>query len=152
MREREELQLSLRRQGGTEDPEDEHADGEGDAADSAGVILGIHNIFIVLPQFLVTFASSIIFAILAPGKSVLGGSEKPISLNTTAIDDAVLSIRQEEVELAVDPNDWDAIGVVFRLGGVATAIAAYFCWTLRKSMRSGYEGYQPMGMQSTALS
>ncbi|KAI6144983.1 MFS general substrate transporter [Pisolithus tinctorius] len=39
----------------------------------AGTILGIHNIFIVLPQFLVTGLSSFIFAVLDPEKSVLHG-------------------------------------------------------------------------------
>jgi len=34
---------------------------------------GIHNIFVVIPQFLVTGVSSIIFAIFEPGKSVLHG-------------------------------------------------------------------------------
>ncbi|KAI7883564.1 MFS general substrate transporter [Lichtheimia hyalospora FSU 10163] len=36
---------------------------------SAGVLLGIHNMFIVMPQFLVTFLSSIIFHFLENGSS-----------------------------------------------------------------------------------
>ncbi|KAI7903398.1 major facilitator superfamily domain-containing protein [Cokeromyces recurvatus] len=35
---------------------------------AAGVLLGIHNMYIVLPQFLVTFFSSIIFRILESGE------------------------------------------------------------------------------------
>ncbi|CAL1709454.1 unnamed protein product [Somion occarium] len=47
----------------------DHVDGprrEGGLAAKAGVILGIHNIFIVMPQMLMTGISSIIFAILEP--------------------------------------------------------------------------------------
>ncbi|BGP54860.1 hypothetical protein JCM8202v2_002447 [Rhodotorula sphaerocarpa] len=40
--------------------------------DQTGVILGCHNIFLVLPQFLVSGVSSVIFALLAPHHSVLG--------------------------------------------------------------------------------
>jgi hypothetical protein len=35
-------------------------------ADSAGTILGIHNICIVLPQLFTTFVSSVLFAFMAP--------------------------------------------------------------------------------------
>ncbi|KAG8908297.1 hypothetical protein FRB99_007831 [Tulasnella sp. 403] len=40
-------------------------------SNKAGIILGIHNIFVVIPQFLVTGLSSILFALLEPHKSVL---------------------------------------------------------------------------------
>ncbi|KAJ9099137.1 hypothetical protein QFC21_004016 [Naganishia friedmannii] len=40
-------------------------------AEKAGVILGIHNIFIVIPQFLVTFLSAIIFYIMEPTRPTL---------------------------------------------------------------------------------
>ncbi|SCV70975.1 BQ2448_3737 [Microbotryum intermedium] len=63
-----------------EDPRDT-LDGEDDddmdgAADQAGAILGIHNIYVVMPQFLVTALSSIIFALFAPHQPIIhhGGS------------------------------------------------------------------------------
>jgi solute carrier family 45, member 1/2/4 len=37
--------------------------------DVAGEMLGIMNVFVTLPQFIMTFVSSIVFAILEPGKS-----------------------------------------------------------------------------------
>ncbi|KAG1193406.1 hypothetical protein G6F35_013507 [Rhizopus arrhizus] len=37
---------------------------EGSSSPAAGVLLGIHNMYIVLPQFLVTFFSSLIFRLL----------------------------------------------------------------------------------------
>jgi len=37
--------------------------------DVAGEMLGLMNVFVTLPQFIMTFVSSIVFAILEPGKS-----------------------------------------------------------------------------------
>ncbi|KAF8604703.1 hypothetical protein BDV93DRAFT_492021 [Ceratobasidium sp. AG-I] len=45
----------------------------------AGFFLGISNIFIVLPQFVCISISAIIFSILEPGRSILGGSPAPTS-------------------------------------------------------------------------
>ncbi|RIA98477.1 major facilitator superfamily domain-containing protein [Glomus cerebriforme] len=68
----------------------------------AGVLLGIHNMYVVLPQFLVTFFSSIIFAVLEPG------SDK----NTP---------RQHHPH---DKNlDADSIGFVLRIGGIMAIVA-----------------------------
>jgi solute carrier family 45 protein 1/2/4 len=61
---------------------------------SAGIILGIHNMYIVLPQFLVTFFSSVLFHFLEKG-----GDE-----------------QQQDT-----PSD--AIGVVLRFGAVMAGIA-----------------------------
>ncbi|KAF9515837.1 hypothetical protein BS47DRAFT_1444339, partial [Hydnum rufescens UP504] len=41
----------------------------GGVGDKAGIILGIHNVFVVIPQFLVTGLSAIIFAIFEPNRS-----------------------------------------------------------------------------------
>lgn len=54
----------------------QHRDGEPEDSDSstgetAGVYLGIHNLFTTLPQFVGTFISMIVFSILEPGKSEL---------------------------------------------------------------------------------
>lgn len=66
------------------------------SATSAGILLGIHNMYIVLPQFLVTFFSSIMFHFLEKG-----GTEG---------EDA-------------SPG---AIGVVLRFGAIMAGIAGYF--------------------------
>jgi solute carrier family 45 protein 1/2/4 len=65
---------------------------------------GIHNIFMVIPQFLVTGLSSIIFAILDPDKSVL---------HTHAAEDAASGVlaRGDGVEVAQKPN---SIAIIFR--------------------------------------
>ncbi|ORZ03374.1 major facilitator superfamily domain-containing protein [Syncephalastrum racemosum] len=66
------------------------------SATSAGILLGIHNMYIVLPQFLVTFFSSIMFHFLEKGNT--------------------------EGE-AASPG---AIGVVLRFGAIMAGIAGYF--------------------------
>ncbi|CAO3626891.1 unnamed protein product [Cunninghamella echinulata] len=71
---------------------------------SAGILLGIHNIYIVLPQFLVTFCSSVLFHFL----------EKKESLD----------------EENVPP---DTIGVVLRFGAVMTGIAGLLSLKLNKN-------------------
>nr|CAG8502631.1 10354_t:CDS:10 [Entrophospora candida] len=50
----------------------------GEVISNAGIILGIHNIFVVVPQFLVTFISSVIFAILESNNNDGGGRNDSI--------------------------------------------------------------------------
>lgn len=77
----------------------------------------IHNIFVVIPQFLVTGFSSIIFAILAPHRSVItpSSSDSPPAL-----------FKRDESE------EWDVFGIIFRTGGISSAVAAwivyYYIW------------------------
>ncbi|GAA5886641.1 hypothetical protein JCM5296_005357 [Sporobolomyces johnsonii] len=59
------------------DPENDGAGGVGAGGDQTGVILGCHNIYLVLPQFLVTALSSIIFAFFAPHQ--IGGVSAAVS-------------------------------------------------------------------------
>lgn len=70
---------------------------------SAGVLLGIHNMYIVLPQFLVTFFSSIIFHFLEKGTPEDGEASS------------------------------DAIGVVLRFGAIMAGIAAYLSTRIGKN-------------------
>lgn len=73
--------------------------------DQAGTILGLHNVSIVLPQFVVTILSSIIFWILEPGREVIPTEplQEPAAEST--------GVRS------------DGIGVVFRVGGIFALIA-----------------------------
>ncbi|GAA96644.1 uncharacterized protein L969DRAFT_54596 [Mixia osmundae IAM 14324] len=77
-------------------------------AAQAGVILGIHNIFIVIPQLLVSFLSSLIFAFLTPQAS-------------------------GETDIAPQAS-WNGVAVIFRLGGLSAAVAAYMTWRLSKTI------------------
>ncbi|CAG8662473.1 8969_t:CDS:2 [Acaulospora morrowiae] len=67
---------------------------------SSGIILGIHNMFVVFPQFFATFFSSIVFAIL-----------EPVNENKTDGGDV----------------ETDSIGFVLRCGGLMSIVAGYLC-------------------------
>ncbi|GAA5855584.1 hypothetical protein JCM9279_002989 [Rhodotorula babjevae] len=191
---------------GTQD--DEEGGGHGGAGqqqvgggDQTGVILGCHNIYLVLPQFLVTALSSIIFALLAPHHSVLGhhtpahhsassdtglvggvGDEqdgfvdlgegefgddgrrrnlvvRAVRVVGGAIGEAFAAkVRRQEVgdgEVELPPGGeagWDALGLIFRVGGVAAACSAYICFrmwreslTAERRARSAQRGYRLTG-------
>lgn len=83
----------------------------------AGSVLGLHNVAIVVPQFLVTAVSSLIFAIMEPGNdgSTEGGS--------TGEQGAAKSS--------------DTLGLIFRLGGLCALIAGILA--VRLVRRHGHE-------------
>lgn len=95
-------------------------------ADKAGVILGIHNVFVVLPQFLVTGLSSFIFWWMEPDKSRgLPGAHPqagPIGNPTAGVDlglgPGVVGETVERLlrraEAAVEGGSPDAVGLIFR--------------------------------------
>jgi solute carrier family 45 protein 1/2/4 len=74
---------------------------EASTADKAGLILGIHNVFIVLPQFLITAISAVIFHWM----------------------DAAPAAGEKRAA-AEGPASPDAVGLVFRIGGVSAAAGA----------------------------
>ncbi|KAF8552273.1 MFS general substrate transporter [Imleria badia] len=100
----------------------------------AGAIIGIHNLFVVIPQFLVTALSSIVFALLDPTMSVLYGRHPGDTADgTSTVGDAasgVLGSRQDG-EVGRGP---DSIAIIFRFGGVAAAIAFVLCYRLAKDL------------------
>ncbi|KAF8940271.1 hypothetical protein BGZ58_007162 [Dissophora ornata] len=69
-------------------------------AASAGALLGIHNIYIVLPQFLVSFLSSVVFAALEPNPQGATGDQSE------------------------EPPNPETIGVMLRIGGIMAGVAA----------------------------
>ncbi|CAE7204476.1 unnamed protein product [Rhizoctonia solani] len=74
----------------------------GDAPNRAGLFLGIHNIFVVLPQFLSVSISAIIFSIRDPERSILGGAP------TEHVDDQKIS----------------SLTLILSLGGLNSLVAA----------------------------
>ncbi|KAJ7190222.1 MFS general substrate transporter [Mycena pura] len=87
------------------------AEGIGGLSTKAGVILGIHNIFIVIPQFLVTGLASIIFAIF-------DGSGAP--------------------DPASSPQPGrNSVVYVFRIGAIWASIAFVLAWRLARELRRG---------------
>ncbi len=89
---------------------DSHGGISTDDSSEAGLLLGIHNMYIVLPQFLVTFFSSIVFAILEPND---GGSN-----------DTNITTRQHPHPHQGKKLSADSIGFVLRFGGIMAIIAA----------------------------
>ncbi|KAJ7692920.1 major facilitator superfamily domain-containing protein [Mycena rosella] len=83
-----------------------------DLSAQAGVILGIHNIFIVIPQFLVTILCAVVFAMFDP---------IPIGIHDVARDD-----EREK------PN---SIVYIFRLGALWSLIAFSICRRLGRELR-----------------
>lgn len=94
-------------------------------ADKAGVILGIHNVFVVLPQFLVTGLSSVIFSIMEPDKGIPAthpNAGPPIGNATAGVDLGLgadvtgMAVRAlaRRAETAVEGASSDAVGLIFR--------------------------------------
>lgn len=101
----------------------QHRDGELEDSDSstgetAGVYLGIHNLFTTLPQFVGTFISMIVFYILEPGKSEL--------LNDLPDADT------DAEKLAVLRNAPNAISVCMFIGAMSAIGAAYATKRMKK--------------------
>ncbi|KAJ3862305.1 major facilitator superfamily domain-containing protein [Lentinula novae-zelandiae] len=131
---------------GEEDEDmDEHSGGGLSA--KAGIILGIHNIFVVIPQFLVTGLSSIIFALVDPAKSVLhgshpGGTLGP-ALNHTTLGGAipryiVRDDTEDELEMIQELQasaTSNSVVYIFRVGGISALIAFILCWRLARELR-----------------
>lgn len=86
-------------------------------ADKAGLILGIHNVFIVMPQFVITAVSSLVFYIMEPGPDA--------------------PVRPDAPEGAPAPKNPDAVGLVFRIGGTAAAVGAVLSYRLAKRWARG---------------
>ncbi|KAG9313671.1 hypothetical protein JVU11DRAFT_6016 [Chiua virens] len=109
----------------------------GGLSTQAGAIIGIHNMFIVVPQFLVTGLASIIFAIFDPEKSVLHGhastTEQPgDGMATPASQDAARLFPRSDDSAKASPN---SIAIIFRLGGVAAAVALILSYRLAKELK-----------------
>ncbi|KIK91394.1 hypothetical protein PAXRUDRAFT_34952 [Paxillus rubicundulus Ve08.2h10] len=104
----------------------------------AGTILGIHNMFIVIPQFLVTGLSSIIFAIVDPDKSVLHGHHPG---NTQPRNGTVTPAAQNVARHLWSRSDDisqtkpSSIAIIFRFGGVAAVIAFFLSCRLAKELK-----------------
>lgn len=77
-----------------------------EAPNRAGLFLGVSNVFVVLPQFVCISLSAIIFSILEPGRSALGG---PAPVPTS--------------------GKWNSLTIILSIGGVCSLIA---CFLTRK--------------------
>ena len=89
------------------DRDDDSSGGDSSTGETAGIYLGILNLFTTLPQFVGTFISMIVFSILEPGKSP----------------ELHEDLGEEDVAKAADgPN---AIAVCLFIGAISAVGAAY---------------------------
>ncbi|KAJ3332711.1 hypothetical protein HDU76_013324 [Blyttiomyces sp. JEL0837] len=90
----------------------------------AGLALGIHNIYIVLPQFLSTLLTSLIFTFLEAigpkGDVGGGGAGEPLEI----------VVREGGTQFQSDPMD--SFGWCLRAGAFATIVAGILAWNLRE--------------------
>ncbi|KAJ2923915.1 hypothetical protein H1R20_g13179, partial [Candolleomyces eurysporus] len=118
----------------------------------AGIILGIHNVFIVVPQFLVTGLSSIVFAIFDPRTSVTpshplvngtaaAGPTSTLKNATDALENTILRRSDAFLDLSpresadLKPGQSSSIVYIFRFGGFTAMIAFVLCWRLARALR-----------------
>jgi len=122
---------------GRDDYDSDEFDDEGKPglSSKAGIILGIHNIFIVIPQFLVTGLSALIFAIFDPQKSVISGT-LPGNSTSTPLNNSTTSPSSLLVKDAPSNNDQpDSVVYIFRIGGFSALIAFVLCYRLARELR-----------------
>ncbi|KAF9036322.1 major facilitator superfamily domain-containing protein [Panaeolus papilionaceus] len=122
----------------------------GTLSSKAGIILGIHNIFIVIPQFLVTGLSAVLFALLDGDKSSLPNHRAPVA--PAPINGTLLSLNGTEelasrvgevlfdtrAEFGDDVQHSNSVVYIFRIGGVAAAFAFVLCWRLSRRLQHKY--------------
>ncbi|KAF9036321.1 major facilitator superfamily domain-containing protein [Panaeolus papilionaceus] len=94
--------------------ESRHRD-NGTLSSKAGIILGIHNTFIVIPQFIVTALSAILFTLLDGDKSSLPSDGSP------------------EVE-----HHSNSLVYIFCIGGFSATYAFVLSWRLSRDLRHRY--------------
>lgn len=124
-------------------PDFEPSQSRGGLSGKAGIILGIHNVFIVIPQFLVTALSSVIFAIFDPQKSVVPGHSATNATVvatagniTTLLEDTILPRALEHAGRAeAEAASSGSIVYIFRFGGVTAMVAFVLCWRLATVLR-----------------
>ncbi|KJA17812.1 hypothetical protein HYPSUDRAFT_145931 [Hypholoma sublateritium FD-334 SS-4] len=140
-------------------------DGSGRAARSAntlsakaGSILGIANMFVVIPQFLVTGFSAVLFALLDPKKATFPSHRAPVapgpgpvgngtallasnvtaalvSRGSAALRDLEPLMREDEDASGTAEGNSNSVVYIFRIGGVAALIAFVLCWRLSRELR-----------------
>jgi len=135
-------QLDMPSIDGNSDGEDEaRNDGSDGLSAKAGVILGISNIFVVIPQFIMSGLSSVVFAVFEPNKSILHGdhagkimvvNETSTTVSSQIAASTFLRRQGDSVDVKEGPN---SISIIFQLGGIAAVIAFVLCWRLVRELK-----------------
>lgn len=102
------------------DPDDSITDSS--TGETAGIYLGILNLFTTLPQFVGTFISMIVFSILEPGKSeVLHKDVEEVGTDG----EAAAAAAERLAKVASGWNKPNAIAVCLFIGSLSAVAAAY---------------------------
>ena len=108
---------------------DDSSTQDSSTGETAGIYLGILNLFTTLPQFVGTFISMIVFQILEPGKhpELHKGEDAAAGAKATA---GAGEGKEEAVKKAAEgPN---AIAVCLFIGAMSALGAAYATWRMRR--------------------
>jgi len=93
----------------------------GSTGETAGIYLGILNLYTTLPQFVGTFISMIVFAIFEPGKSEVLAGEGGGGADAGGTEEGTGATK----------GGVNAIAVCLAIGAVCALGAAYATWRLR---------------------
>ncbi|KAJ3149561.1 hypothetical protein HDU89_003614 [Geranomyces variabilis] len=108
----------------------------------AGMVLGIHNIYIVIPQFFATFMCSVVFTLFSRlEQRDKEGTRVAMSFGadgTPVVTELPLTARNGGGELHADPHD--AVGWVLRLGAVSSIVACVLAFRLKEIKGAGKPG------------
>jgi solute carrier family 45 protein 1/2/4 len=115
------------------------------------LVQAINNLFCVIPQFIVTALAAAIFALVEPGAPALDvykpGVVPPAS-NFSVTANPGNSSQEEAVQLGrlaaqmfkrevQEVQGGSSIGLIFRVGGVAAAVAGVLAWKLARELSMG---------------
>ncbi|KAJ3161115.1 hypothetical protein HDU86_007737 [Geranomyces michiganensis] len=108
----------------------------------AGMVLGIHNIYIVIPQFFATFMCSMVFMLFSRlEQRNKEGTRVATSFGpdgTPVVTEIPLLARNGDMQLNADPHD--AVGWVLRLGAVSSIVACVLAFRLKEIKSAGKPG------------
>ncbi|KZT71321.1 MFS general substrate transporter [Daedalea quercina L-15889] len=121
--------------GDESDWEGDDAKKGGGLAAKAGVILGIHNVFVVMPQFVMTGIASIIFAIFDGAAPKNSDAASPGNGTATPGEVATTATGLQSRESLATPAAPNSYAIVFRLGGVAATVAFVLTVRLARELR-----------------
>ncbi|KAH8112394.1 MFS general substrate transporter [Phellopilus nigrolimitatus] len=113
----------------------------------SGIIIGIHNLFIVIPQFISTALASLVFALFDPAKSVRhghnpgiglpGNGTVPVGITMNGENSTSLLFFPREGEEETEVTGVNSVAILFRIGGVSALFAFVLCWRLARELRRG---------------
>ncbi|KAI8980631.1 MFS general substrate transporter [Trametes punicea] len=106
-------------------------------AANAGIIIGIHNIFVVIPQFVMTGLASLVFFFLDPSKAVAhsGVAEIPPLAGNETEPGVVIGEDLAARAQGGGSGGPNSYAVIYRLGGLSAAVAFVLTLRLARELR-----------------